>query len=217
MPVRGIVLVAHGGKEVSTEPTTAVQLAVLRMVPVAYAIRRAVGASGAVVVRPRFRVQGWNGDEASPVNDLVEELDQIRGRFGAAPVVLVGHSMGARAALRAAGHPAVTAVAGLAPWVPRGEPVDQLAGRRVLLAHGSADHITRPADTWDYADRASAVGQVAALEVLGGDHPMIRRAPLWHDVAAEFALAALGLPPDGDGKLARTIEEATAKPGRKTL
>lgn len=207
---------AHGGKEVSTEPVTAVQPAVLRMIPVAGAIRRALRGSGAVVVRPQFRLRGWNGAEASPVNDFGRVLDEIRGRFGDVPVVLVGHSMGARAALRAAGDPAVTAVAGLAPWLPSGEPVDQLAGRRILLAHGSADHITSPARTWDYADRASSVGQVAALEVLGGDHPMLRRARLWHDIAAEFARVALGLPA-GQGEVAVTIEKASAKPGRQVL
>jgi pimeloyl-ACP methyl ester carboxylesterase len=208
--------VAHGGKEVSTEPVTAVQPAVLRMIPVAGTIRRALRGSGAVVVRPQFRLRGWNGAEASPVNDFGRVLDEIRGRFGDVPVVLVGHSMGARAALRAAGDPAVTAVAGLAPWLPSGEPVDQLAGRRILLAHGSADHITSPAQTWDYADRASSVGQVAALEVLGGDHPMLRRARLWHDIAAEFARVALGLPA-GQGEVAVTIEKASAKPGRQVL
>jgi pimeloyl-ACP methyl ester carboxylesterase len=196
-------VVAHGGKEVSTEPVTAVQPAVLRMIPVARAIRNELRGSGAVVVRPLFRLRGWNGDE-------------IRGRFGDVPVVLVGHSMGARAALRAAGHPAVTAVAGLAPWLPSGEPVNQLAGRRILLAHGSADHLTNPGQTWDYADRASSVGQVAALEVLDGDHPMLRRARLWHNIAAEFARVALGLP-GGEGKVARTIDKASAKPGREVL
>jgi pimeloyl-ACP methyl ester carboxylesterase len=216
VPVRGVVVVAHGGKEVSTEPVTAVQPAVLRMIPVARAIRNELRGSGAVVVRPLFRLRGWNGAEASPVNDLGNVLDEIRGRFGDVPVVLVGHSMGARAALRAAGHPAVTAVAGLAPWLPSGEPVNQLAGRRILLAHGSADHLTNPGQTWDYADRASSVGQVAALEVLDGDHPMLRRARLWHNIAAEFARVALGLP-GGEGKVARTIDKASAKPGREVL
>ena len=91
-------------------------------------------------------------------------------------MVLVGHSMGARAALRAAGHPCVTAVAGLAPWLPPGEPVDQLAGRAILLAHGTADIVTSPADTWAYADRARALTTVAEIEVRGGEHAMLRRA-----------------------------------------
>jgi pimeloyl-ACP methyl ester carboxylesterase len=115
---RGVVVVVHGGQSLSRAPTTAVQLPVLRMVPVARAIRHALRGSGVVVCRPRLRLRGWNGSEASPVHDLSELLDDLSGRFGPVPVVLVGHSMGARAALRVAGHPLVTAVAGLAPWLP---------------------------------------------------------------------------------------------------
>jgi dienelactone hydrolase len=175
-------------------PVTAMDPPVLRMIPVAWAIRRAIEGSGITVWRHRFGVRGWNGDQASPAGDLTRLLDDIRARYDGVPVVLAGHSMGARAAFRAAGHPAVRAVAGLAPWLPPGEPADQLAGRRVLLAHGSADTITRPGDTWAYAGRARAVTSVTALEIRGGDHPMLRRASLWHAIAAEFARVSFGLP-----------------------
>jgi pimeloyl-ACP methyl ester carboxylesterase len=191
--VTGVVVVAHGGRSVSTQPVSPAQLAVLRMVPVAQAIRHALRGSGVVVCRPRFRLRGWNGDQASPVADLHAVLDQIGDRFGDIPVVLVGHSMGARAALRAAGHPAVTAVAGLAPWLPPGEPVAQLAGRRILLAHGTADRITSPADTWLYAERAQLVTEVTALEVRGGDHALLRRAPLWHRIAGDLCRGSFGM------------------------
>ena len=180
---------------VGTTPTTAVQPAVLRMIPVAAAIRRAFPSGSVVVSRPRFRVQGWNGAQASPVGDLSEHLDDLRGQFGPVPVVLVGHSMGARAALLAAGHPSVAAVAGLAPWLPAGEPVDQLAGRSILLAHGTADVVTSAAETWAYADRARARARVIEVEIRGGDHPMIRRAGLWHALAVAFAGVALGFAP----------------------
>ena len=196
--VRGVVVVAHGGQEVSTAPTTAVQPAVLRMIPVAAVIGQALRGRDVVVRRPRFRVRGWNGAQASPVQDLSDVLDDIRGGFGPVPVVLVGHSMGARAALRAAGHPSVAAVAGLAPWLPPGEPVDQLAGRRILLAHASTDSVTSPAETWAYAERARALTTVAEIEVRGGDHPMIRRASLWHALAATFTCLSLGLPPPSE-------------------
>lgn len=146
----GIVVLAHGGAAASKLPTSPVQASVLRMIPVAAAIREAVSGSGIEVRRARFRLRGWNGAAASPVRDLTELLDQIAAESGSVPVVLVGHSMGARAALRAAGHPLVTAVAGLAPWVPPGEPVDQLAGRRILLVHASTDRICSPAETWAY-------------------------------------------------------------------
>src|ERR1700761_1612498 len=173
--VTAAVLVAHGGRVNSTAAVTPYQPAVLRMIPVAGAIRRAVPADAAVVTRPLYRVRGWNGDLASPVADLTEALDQLGERFGPIPVVLVGHSMGARAAMRVAGHPQVTAVAGLAPWLPPGEPVEQLAGRRALLAQATGDRITRPADTWAFAERATAVTDVATIEVARSEHAMLRR------------------------------------------
>jgi predicted alpha/beta-hydrolase family hydrolase len=191
---RGIVLVAHGGSSVGTAPVTPAQLAVLRMIPLAGAIRRAVGADGIEVRRPLFRVRGWNGDQASPVGDLIRMLDEIRARSATVPVVLVGHSMGARAALRTAGHPAVIAVVGLAPWLPPGEPVGQLAGRRVLLAHGTADVVTSPGETWAYVERARGVCDLSAIEVSHGDHPMLWRAALWHAIAAEFTRVSFGFP-----------------------
>ena len=192
--VRGVVVVAHGGESVSTAPTAAFQLAVLRMIPLAAAIRHAVRGQAVTVRRPRFVHRGWNDAEASPVRDLSRLLDEIRGQFGPVPVVLVRHSMGARAALRAAGHPSVCAAAGLAPWLPPGEPVDQLAGRRILLAHGTSDVVTSPADTWAYAARARALTTVAEIEVRSGEHTMLWRAPLWHGLATAFTCRSLGLP-----------------------
>lgn len=190
-----VVVVAHGGRSVSTAPTTGHDPAVLRMIPLAQAIRRAVCGS-AVVRRPRFQVRGWNGAAASPVPDLTGMLDRLGDLPG--PVVLVGHSMGGRAVVRAAGHPAVVAVAGLAPWLPPGEPIGQLAGRRVLLVHGTADRVTSPTETWAYAEQARAVTRTATIEVRGTGHAMLHRARLWHRLAADFALVSLGLPPGGD-------------------
>jgi pimeloyl-ACP methyl ester carboxylesterase len=177
------------------------------MVPLAEAVKRAAGTDGIEVQRPLFSVRGWNGGQASPVPDLVRVLDEIRARHAAVPVVLIGHSMGARAALRAAGHPAVIAVAGLGAWLPPGEPVDQLAGRRVLLAHGTADRITSAAETWAYAERARGVCDLTAISVDRGDHPMLRRAGLWHGLAAEFTRVSFGLPA-GTGEAAVAIAAA---------
>ncbi|HEY0719164.1 MAG TPA: alpha/beta fold hydrolase [Streptosporangiaceae bacterium] len=196
VPVTGAVLVAHGGRSQSTAPVTAYQPAVLRMIPVTGAIRRALPGRATVVNRPMYQLRGWNGDLASPVADLTGALDQLGERFGPIPVVLIGHSMGARAAMRVAGHPQVTAVAGLAPWLPPGEPVQQLAGRRVLLAQAAGDRITRPAETWAFAERAAAVTTVATIEVAHSDHAMLRRAPLWHKIATGFVRLALGLSAD---------------------
>jgi fermentation-respiration switch protein FrsA (DUF1100 family) len=87
----------------------------------------------------------------------------------------------------------VSAVAGLAPWLPPGEPVGQLAGRQILLVHGSADEVTSPGQTWAYAQRAGQLAQVAAIEVQGGDHAMLRRARRWHEIAAEFSRLSFAL------------------------
>jgi hypothetical protein len=101
-------------------------------------------------------------------------------------------------------------VAGLAPWLPLGEPVEQLAGRWVLVAHGTADVITSPAETWAFVERARAVTEVAAIEVGDGDHPMLRRARLWHAIAAEFARAALDLPAGRDATATGALSVAAA-------
>ena len=93
---KGVVLVAHGGQTSSTAPTSPLQPAVLRMIPVATAIRLALRGSGAAVQRPRFRVRGWNGALASPVGDLNEALDAVVAEFRSVPVVLVASDVPAR-------------------------------------------------------------------------------------------------------------------------
>lgn len=210
------MLVLHGGTSVSISPTTPAQLAVLRMIPVAQAIRHAVRGQHVEVRRPRFTVRGWNEGQASPVADLNRLLDELAAAVGQVPVVLVGHSMGARAAMRAGGHPLVTAVAGLAPWLPPGEPVAQLAGRRLLFAHATGDRITRPSDTWAFAARAREASPVTAIEVRDSEHAMLRRAGQWHQLAAEFTLDALGLPP-ADEALRETMDKAEAGSDRVVL
>jgi len=134
--------------------------------------------SQVLVDRPRFQLRGWNGAAASPIRDLTGLLDKISRDFGRIPVVLVGHSMGARAALRVAGHPMVSAVAGLAPWLPPGEPVSQLAGRRILLVHGSDDRTCNPEETWAYAG-ARPVRRAGGDDRDAADHwsPDCRDAP----------------------------------------
>jgi dienelactone hydrolase len=113
-------------------------------------------------------------------------------RFPGLPIGLVGHSMGGRTALRIGGHPQVRGVVGLAPWLPASEPADQLDGRRVLLMHGSADRMTSPAGTAAYAARIEAAGAVVSLvSVHGEGHAMLRRAQLWHELAAQFVLSTV--------------------------
>jgi dienelactone hydrolase len=114
-------------------------------------------------------------------------------RPGRLPVVMVGHSMGGRAALRAAAHPDVRGVVGLAPWLPVGEPAGQLAGRSLTVLHGTADRITDPAASARYVELASAHALRARFRPIPGDgHAMLRRAPVWNRLSAEAVLEALG-------------------------
>ena len=88
------------------------------------------GRDGLAVARLRYRVRGWNGADAAPVADAHWALDQLTARFPGVPIALVGHSMGGRAALYAAGHPAVRAVVGLAPWIEPGDTERTIDGLR---------------------------------------------------------------------------------------
>jgi len=190
--VRGLVLLLHGGRSVSAKPAGPAQLAVLRVAALAPPVRHSLHGQGVLVRAPRFTVRGWNGAQASPVADLNRWLDEAAATCGPVPIALIGHSMGGRAALRAAGHPQVIAVAGLAPWLPADEPVAQLAGTWVLLAHGDRDRVTSADLTWEYARRAAAVTRITTVPVPGGDHAMLRRERPWRRIVTEFARAAFG-------------------------
>ncbi|WP_051109005.1 alpha/beta hydrolase [Actinomadura flavalba] len=200
---RGLVVVLHGGREHGRERATARQPAALRMVPFAWSLAAAGRPRELAVWTLGYRYRGWNGDDASPVPDALWALRVADERHPAVPIVLVGHSMGARTALRVAGDPRVAGVAALAPWVPRGEPVDHLAGRRVLIAHGDADRTTPPAASRAYAERARAAGALVTFESVPGEgHAMVRRAGWWHRRTTAFVLdtlarAAAGAPGDG--------------------
>jgi dienelactone hydrolase len=187
---RGIALVLHGGRSTSRDPVRATQLAVLRMRPFATALRRA--GAGLVVARLLYRMRGWNGDERSPVLDTGWALDTLAARFPGQPIALVGHSMGARAAVHAAGHDHVRAVVALAPWIEAGDPVITLAARRVLIAHGEHDRRTDPGASRDYARMAEPLAEtVSYVRVAGEQHAMLRRPEVWTDLTVGFVLGTL--------------------------
>jgi pimeloyl-ACP methyl ester carboxylesterase len=190
----GVALVLHGGRVTSREPVNARQLAVVRVALLAGALHRRVAEHGIAVWNLRFGVRGWNGAEASPVADVFWALEQIRLHAGL-PVVLVGHSMGGRAALRAAGDPSVRGVVALAPWLPEGEPIRQLADRSLVILHGDADRITDPEASARYAESVRPVARSVRLERITGDgHGMLRRAGTWNRLAAQGVRDILGEP-----------------------
>ncbi len=194
--VRAVVLVLHGGRERSRAPVTRLQLAYLRMIPFAKDIRRHGAEQGVAVWVLKNRVRGWNAPDLDPVRDAEGALAEIRRVHGDVPVVLVGHSMGGRVALRVAGDPSVVAVCALAPWTKPNEPVEQLAGRTVLIAHGVLDRMTDPELSYSYARRAKLVtDRVVRFDVQGERHAMLRRADKWTRLVTGFVLGVLDTQP----------------------
>ncbi len=192
-----VTLFCHGGTADSVTPPSDTALSLLRMRAIERAVRDRLVEHGIEPWLLRYRVAGWNGDRADAANDALWALDEVRRRYGDLPVVLVGHSMGGRAVIRAAGHPAVRAVCALAPWVPPGDPVQQLRDKTLVIAHGRADRWVPARGSLDYALRAKRVAPRTARFTLPGGHGMLRRANAWHNLVAEVVLGGLGIEPFG--------------------
>ena len=117
----------------------------------------------------------------------------MRRELGQVPVVLLGHSMGARAAVAVADHPDVTGVVALAPWLPAGEPTAPLAGKRFAAAHGRTDRITSARQTETFARRAEAVAASVEFHDMGRvGHYMLRDVAGWNRFALSRSLGFLG-------------------------
>ena len=194
-----VVLLLHGGTPDSFLPVRAFDPSVLRLFPFRRSVVRA-GSGRIAVAALRYSVRGWNGDLESPLSDARWALDQIAERFGDLPIGLIGHSMGGRVALRVADHvdgpiSVVNSVAALAPWIPPGEPIPSMGHLRLLLAHGTADRITDPSQTFALAESLAADGvDVELVRFPGARHSMMFPAKPWHDLAADFMVRTLLAP-----------------------
>jgi pimeloyl-ACP methyl ester carboxylesterase len=180
----------HGAMAVS--PT---QLSVLRMLPVA---RRVARDRGLAVYRLLNSRRGWD-DAHTPVQDVRWALEQVREELGAdVPVVLVGHSLGGRAAVLAGDLPGVVGVVALAAYLLPGDGDADLAGRRVMLVHGGQDRVASLPRARAEARGLARSAPVGLVEVPDGTHSMLRHHRAFDGAAAEFASALLsGRPASG--------------------
>lgn len=187
----GLVLLLHGGKDRGDSVVDDRSASWRRSAAMARALAGDLGAAGAAVWLLRYRHRGWNGG-TGPVEDARWALERARAELGDLPVVLLGHSMGARTSVHVAGDPRVRGVVALAPWFPGDEPVSALAGKRLVAAHGSRDRITSPRATRAYLERARAAGAEASYVDMGRvGHYMLRRISRWNELALGSSLELL--------------------------
>ncbi|GAA3455646.1 alpha/beta hydrolase [Dactylosporangium matsuzakiense] len=177
---RALVVLLPGGQEYSTASARR-GVAYLRMLPFGRAAADA--GPGVAVWRLRYRYRGWNEPERHPVADARWALDRAAHTHPGVPVILVGHSMGGRVALRVATAPGVAGVCALAPWL---EPPDHALPTDpavpLLIAHGDRDRTTDPGES---ARFAAAHGGRFIL-VKGENHTMLRRYSRWNRLVAGF-------------------------------
>ncbi|MFF9017805.1 alpha/beta hydrolase [Streptomyces sp. NPDC014870] len=210
--VGGVVLLLPDG-EVASGRRASVR-AHAALLPLGRQLVRAGRGEGLVAHVVRYRGRGWNGTDAALASDAEWAVAEAVRRYGDVPVCLAGHGMGARAALRAAGHAAVDAVLGLAPWLPEDdvaaepEPVRQLVGRQVLLVHGTNDARTDPELSYRLAVRAKKANRdTCRFEVHSDGHALRQYDEEVRALATDFVLGALFARP-----FARPLADALAAP-----
>jgi alpha-beta hydrolase superfamily lysophospholipase len=189
---QGLVLMLHGGSEDGIDPLDERSLPWRRSRWMMRQIAPQLHRAGLEVWLLRYAVRGWNAHLTSPVPDARWALEAVRREHGSLPVVLLGHSMGARTAVAVADDPSVTGVVALAPWLPRGEPVETLRGKRLAAGHGRKDRITRAKDTKYYVERAADVASSSTFTDMGSlGHYMLRGHRRWNRFAADNAVQFL--------------------------
>lgn len=191
---RGVALFCHGGTVESRTPPREQALSLVRMRAIERFVRQAGAEHGISTQLLRYRVAGWNGEAADAFVDVRWAIERVREEHGHdLPIVLVGHSMGGRAVLRAGGDEQVAAVCALAPWTPPGEPVHHLRERTVTILHGRGDRWVPARLSADFAVRASEAGARVARFTIAGGHSMLRGSHRWHTFVRDVVLGATGI------------------------
>jgi dienelactone hydrolase len=211
--VSGAVLLLPSGDEISSRrPSPLMAAASVRAL--GRRLSRAGQGEDLVTHVVHYRYRGWNGSEAHLAQDAAWATDEVVRRYGDVPVCLVGVDMGGRAALHAAGHTAVNSVLALSPWLPEEdmaappEPVKQLAGRRVLIVHGTNDERTDPELSFRLAVRAKKANRdICRFEVHSDGHGLHQYRSEVHALAEDFVMGSLF-----GRAFSRPVQDALAAP-----
>jgi len=133
----------------------------------------------------KFRIKSWNRLDMC-TEDALAAIDAV----GAPATLLIGFSMGGAVAIKAARHPSVSKVVGLAPWIPDRLDLSPLDGRTLAVFHGALDRYfpgipgVSPGSSRRGFERARASGVDATYTLISGAvHGIAVRAPWGATVA----------------------------------
>ena len=192
---RAIVLMLHGGAASGLKPVGPRSASWQRASAMRRVIEPRMLENGLSLWLLRFGVRGWNasrGQEPSPLADARWALGQAREEHPDLPVVMLGHSMGARTAVHVADHPGVAGVVALAPWLGPSDPRHTLAGRHVIAGHGSRDKITSATMTRRFVEDLEGIAASADFVDMGRlGHYMLHRPSHWNRFALRSTLEVL--------------------------
>lgn len=127
----------------------------------------------------KFRIKSWNRLDMC-AEDAVAAVDEV----GAPETLLIGFSMGGAVAIKAARHPSVSKIVGLAPWIPDRLDLSSLDGRELAVYHGALDRYfpgipgVNPSNSRGGYERAKARGIHASYSLIpGAVHGVAVRGP----------------------------------------
>lgn len=194
--VRAVALVFHGGSEgAGTKAVGEWSPSYRRAAYLHWCVKNRLADQGIALWLTRFRFDNWAYNGAAPgstqVDDSEAAIEQASIDYPGVPVVLIGHSMGARVAVRVAAQAHVAGVIGLAPWFPAEEAVDTLTDRHLAVAVNPGDPHATAAEATAYCARAAARAISVEYQEIGSEslgrrargyvgHGMVTNPSQWH-------------------------------------
>lgn len=193
---RGVILMLHGGQEHSHAPVENKHSSWWRMALMARSLAPYAEEQSLALLLVKYRKRGWNDDvDPDPVKDGRWALAEIARRYEGLPIIIVGHSMGGRTACRIADHEEVVGVIALAPWLPKNETIEQIAGTHLRVIHGTRDKWTSSNWSRNFVERSQGLAATATWTAMPGvGHFMLRRVGKWNRFVEDSVSDILGLP-----------------------